>query len=118
MQPSRLYLCQWEDVAEGSCRGFRLQAEASSLNLLAVKKQGVLYVYENLCPHAWIPLEWVEHQFLNADNSLIQCANHGALFTIEQGRCIAGPCAGQALTAIATERQQQAVYALLPANSV
>src|SRR5690554_4209691 len=115
MTDSRVYLCQWEDIAEGTSRGFRLQLPPDDhyRNVLAVKKRGLLYVYENLCPHAGIPLEWVEHQFLSHDNSLIQCANHGALFTIEQGLCVAGPCAGQSLATLPIEHQQQAVYVLI-----
>ena len=31
---------------------------------------------------------------------MIQCANHGALFVIENGECVAGPCSGEALVAL------------------
>ena len=31
---------------------------------------------------------------------MIQCANHGALFVIENGECVAGPCNGKALIAL------------------
>lgn len=31
---------------------------------------------------------------------MIQCATHGALFEIETGHCIAGPCLGQNLQKI------------------
>ena len=41
-----------------------------------------------------------EDRFLDPDGSLIQCSTHGALFEIESGRCIAGPCKGQYLQAI------------------
>ncbi len=41
-----------------------------------------------------VPLEWQEDHFLNHDHTLIQCSTHGALFTIDQGKCISGPCQG------------------------
>jgi len=34
---------------------------------------------------------------------LIQCSTHGALFNIETGECLQGPCLGQSLQAIAHE---------------
>jgi len=42
--------------------------------------------------------------------SLIQCATHGALFLIESGECIAGPCAGQSLTALPGREDRQGLW--------
>ena len=41
--------------------------------------------------------------FLDVTGTLIQCASHGALFLIQSGRCVAGPCAGQSLKKILSE---------------
>ena len=89
-------LCHIDDIAEGKSKGFTL----GERHVFAVKKSGQCYVYENACPHLGIQLEWTEDEFLDADASLIQCSMHGALFTIDDGLCIAGPCQGQALTAV------------------
>jgi len=89
-------LCHINDIAEGKSKGFTLGERF----LFAVKKCGELYLYENSCPHLGIQLEWTEDEFLDADASLIQCSMHGALFKIDDGLCIAGPCQGQALTAV------------------
>ena len=43
-------------------------------------------------------LDWVPDRFMSEDGSYIMCATHGALFEIEDGDCIAGPCAGDRLT--------------------
>ena len=51
----------------------------------------------NRCPHAGHPLNWRPDEFLTPDRSLIICRSHGALFQIRDGRCVAGPCAGQSL---------------------
>lgn len=102
-------LCHSDDIAEGQSKGFEVDGQA----LLAVRKQGRVYVYRNECPHLGIPLEWLPDQFLDSDGCLIQCAMHGALFLIEDGQCIAGPCQGQALQAIAhTERGGEVLIAL------
>ena len=42
-------------------------------------------------------MEWLPDRFLDESGSLLQCATHGALFLIESGECVAGPCAGQSL---------------------
>ena len=45
-------------------------------------------------------MEWQADQFLDFDNSFIQCAIHGALFRTEDGYCVRGPCAGASLARV------------------
>ncbi len=87
---------QTQDILENSSKGFECNGE----KYFAVKKQNKIYVYQNSCPHIGVALEWVEDQFLDSSHTMIQCANHGALFVIESGACVAGPCTGQKLTAV------------------
>jgi nitrite reductase/ring-hydroxylating ferredoxin subunit len=47
-----------------------------------------------------VELEWTADQFLDSEGMLIQYATHGALFLIETGQCVAGPCLGQYLQAV------------------
>lgn len=91
-----MHLCAASEIAEGHSKGF----EINGLRLFAVRKDGLVHVYENRCPHRQIPLEWLPDQFLDTSASLIQCATHGALFLIDNGECVAGPCAGQFLSAL------------------
>lgn len=92
-------LCHYDEIPELGSKGFKVN---DSL-MFAVKKNGNVYVYRNSCPHIGIALEWVEDQFLDSSRTLIQCANHGALFSIESGKCVSGPCTGQKLTAVPFE---------------
>ncbi|HCJ29681.1 MAG TPA: MFS transporter [Pseudomonas sp.] len=89
-------LCAASDIAEGQSKGLEVEGQ----RLLAIRKDGTLHVYENSCPHRGVPLEWLADQFLDSSGSLIQCATHGALFLIDSGECVAGPCAGQTLRAL------------------
>ncbi|WP_049723831.1 Rieske (2Fe-2S) protein [Gilvimarinus polysaccharolyticus] len=111
MSAQQHYLCQLTELADNSSRGFTLTT--ADMSVFAVRRGEQIFVYRNLCPHVQIPLEWVEHEFLTADNSLIQCANHGALFTIDTGHCIAGPCSGQSLLPINHTISNGALYAIL-----
>lgn len=53
--------------------------------------------YVNSCPHQHIPLNFFPDRFMSQDHELIQCANHGALFELDDGECVAGPCVGESL---------------------
>lgn len=81
------------DLDEGAALGL----EVNNHYLFAIKKAGKIYLYWNCCPHLGTPLEWLENQFLDADGALIQCSTHGALFQIENGHCLSGPCRGKYL---------------------
>ncbi len=83
-----VFLCHLDDLSDDDSRGFELPEG----NFFAVRKDGGIYVYVNSCPHIGVPLEWQPDQFLDCEKSLIQCATHGALFRIENGECVAGPC--------------------------
>lgn len=90
-------LCNVNDIQERQGRGFDAGSEAS---VLLVKKDGQIYGYINRCPHLEIRLEWKEDEFMDSDGVLIECSTHGALFNIEDGECIMGPCQGDYLTPV------------------
>jgi nitrite reductase/ring-hydroxylating ferredoxin subunit len=100
------FVCSSDTLAPNSSRGF----EIDGYKLLAVRRDSIAYFYINRCPHRGIPLEWQLDQFLDSSASLIQCATHGALFLIESGECIAGPCAGQSLTPLPGREDEQGLW--------
>jgi nitrite reductase/ring-hydroxylating ferredoxin subunit len=100
------FLCTGAELAEASSRGFEVDGQ----KLLTVRRGGRVYAYENRCPHRGVGLEWKPDQFLDPSNSLIQCATHGALFLIEDGECVAGPCAGKSLTPIPCREDEQGIW--------
>ncbi len=95
-----------DDLEESQSKGIDLGEEG----FFAVKKDNEIFVYRNKCPHLGLPLEWLEDQFLDSEGELIQCASHGALFTIDQGKCVAGPCQGQSLSAVEFEVRDGEVF--------
>jgi nitrite reductase/ring-hydroxylating ferredoxin subunit len=99
-------LCAPNELAEGQSRGFVIEDE----KLFAVRKDGQVFVYRNRCPHKGISLEWLPDQFLDPSACLIQCATHGALFLIDSGECVAGPCAGQSLEALACTENREGIW--------
>jgi len=90
------------ELQEGASKGL----EINNRYLFAVKKDGQIYLYWNRCPHLGTPLDWEEDKFLDSEGTLIQCATHGALFRIEDGHCLQGPCRGKNLQALAFQIEQ------------
>ena len=106
------YVCPSASLTEGASLGF----EQHGIRLFVVRRAGQVYAYKNRCPHRGVPLEWQPNQFLDPSASLIQCATHAALFLIETGECVAGPCAGQSLTAIDCREDSQGIWITPPAS--
>lgn len=100
------FLCTSAELGEGQSRGFTRE----NLELLGIRRQGTVYLYRNRCPHRGIPLNWQPDQFLDSSASLITCARHGALFLIESGECVAGPCEGDALEPLKCQEDRQGIW--------
>ncbi|MHC8317772.1 Rieske (2Fe-2S) protein [Pseudomonas sp. LB3P31] len=100
------FFCAGAELPDNSSRGLEIEGR----KLFAVRREGRVYVYINRCPHRGVGLEWQPDQFLDGSNSLIQCATHGALFLIEDGECVAGPCAGQSLTSVPCREDDQGIW--------
>lgn len=89
-------LCSYNEIPVGGAKGF----EVNGKKIVVLNYRDNIYIYENSCPHRSIPLEWQPDQFLDYEKTFIQCATHGALFKIDTGTCIAGPCVDDTLNKI------------------
>ncbi len=85
---------------EGQARSFEARRDGKKIKGLVVKKGGKFYAYENLCQHLPIPLDLEDDQFFSYDQAFLQCQMHGALYEIETGKCVGGPCVGTQLRAL------------------
>lgn len=65
--------------------------------IVIASRDGQLFAYANWCPHLGIELNFSPDEFMDSDNHFLMCANHGALFEVESGNCVSGPCSGQNL---------------------
>ena len=78
--------------------GVEIDGEPQSL---IVRRSGAhVQAWLNICPHAGRRLDWAPGRFL-LDKGRLVCAAHGATFELEHGLCIAGPCRGSSLRAVA-----------------
>jgi nitrite reductase/ring-hydroxylating ferredoxin subunit len=103
-------LCRLDEIDEGSSRGLTASCAGRLYDVFVVRKHGELNAYLNRCPHTGGPLDWVPDQFLSLDGQHIQCATHAALFRIDDGFCVAGPCRGQSLARLPVTIKDGEVY--------
>ena len=106
----RKRLCQLSELPDPGSRGFVLEGDNETLELFLVRTGQAVHGYRNSCPHTGGPLDWLPDQFLNIDNEFIQCATHAALFQIETGYCVSGPCAGERLIALKIVIENETIW--------
>lgn len=94
-------LCALKEIPDGQGRGFVFGEGTARRAVFVIRRGERLFAYENSCPHVGSPLDWVPDRFLDRDGRHILCSTHGALFRIEDGYCLAGPCAGDSLKPVA-----------------
>ena len=96
-------LCSLAELDETGSRGFAVGEGDWPLRGFIVRTANGIAAYVNTCPHAGHPLNFKPDRFLTPDRNLILCGSHGALFTRDDGLCIAGPCPGKSLTPVPVE---------------
>ena len=90
-------LCRLEEIADGQAKGFDLGDDA----IFVVRAGRRLFAYRNACPHTGGTLDWGGDDFMSESGEHILCQTHGALFQIDDGACLAGPCLGDCLATVA-----------------
>ena len=103
-------ICALDEIAEGAARGFEWGRGISQRAAIVIKRGETLLAYENVCPHAGTPLDWRPDQFFDASGKWLQCATHAALFQVEDGVCVSGPCVGDKLWPMTIEVRDGDVY--------
>ena len=92
-------LCHLDDLPDGGARGFDPQRRGAA-TMFVVRRGRQLQGYADACPHHGTPLAWRRDAYLDAAGERIVCAAHGAQFEIDTGRCVLGPCLGDALVPV------------------
>lgn len=96
--PAGVKLGPLDLIPDGKARNFVLQLRAGRFHGFVVRQGEQVHGYVDRCPHAGVPLAQQLDDYLSPAGDLIACSWHGALFRIEDGLCVAGPCVGQHLT--------------------
>jgi nitrite reductase/ring-hydroxylating ferredoxin subunit len=79
------------------------EIDGTAESLILHRDGDVVRAWLNVCPHQGRRLDWAPGKFLKSKDGLLVCAVHGASFELQRGECVAGPCRGDCLRAVAVE---------------
>jgi len=106
-----LPLCASDELAEaGKALVFDVLLWHRPARAFALRFEGRVVAYLNRCAHVPTEMDWRPGEFLDEERRFIVCSMHGAVYEPANGRCIAGPCAGQRLMAIDVAERDGRVY--------
>jgi nitrite reductase/ring-hydroxylating ferredoxin subunit len=117
----RIPACRRSELAQGQACVVALPTQANGLPqeaIVVVDQRGAVRAYINRCQHLPIPLDGGSRQFFTEDGRFLICGTHGALYRIDDGICVAGPCDGRALEALALEFEADAVFVVFESPRV
>lgn len=97
--PAGVALAPLAEIGDGTARNFVLQMRAGRFSGFVVRRGETAVGYVDRCPHAGVTLARQLDDYLTPSGEMIACSWHGALFTLDEGLCVGGPCLGQRLTA-------------------
>jgi nitrite reductase/ring-hydroxylating ferredoxin subunit len=103
-----------DDLDDPGCREFEIGEGDWPLAGFVVRQGTRVFAYRNHCMHVGHPLNWAPDDFLTRDRRHIICASHGAMYEIDTGLCIAGPCPGRKLVALKASVRDDLIYVAWP----
>jgi nitrite reductase/ring-hydroxylating ferredoxin subunit len=83
---------------------------------IVVRWQGEVHAYANVCAHLGHPLNLDADKFFTAEQTLLVCASHGAVFEPDTGKCVGGPCAGASLRSLECRVDGGEIFVTAPAS--
>ena len=110
--PAGVKLGSLELIADGGARNFVLEIGGRRFHGFVVRQGEAVRGYVDRCPHMGVPLARELDGYMSPLSPHIACGWHGALFRIEDGLCVAGPCAGARLTGWPVENRGGTIVTL------
>ncbi|WP_454714765.1 Rieske (2Fe-2S) protein [Caulobacter segnis] len=101
-------------IPDGKARNYVLQIGEARFHGFVVRRGEAVFGYVDRCPHAGLPLAQELDRYLTPDGDLIMCSWHGAVFTVEEGTCVGGPCVGARLSPWPVEARDGRVVTAAP----
>ncbi|NWF10887.1 Rieske 2Fe-2S domain-containing protein [Pseudomonas salomonii] len=107
---SELFLCDVDDIEDGRAISVSALVSGTQQALVLVRRDEEVFAYINECPHFSVRLDYRPGKFEVYQKRVLMCAHHSALFRIEDGYCIEGPCAGNRLQIVPVSVVEGAVF--------
>lgn len=107
---TEIALGRLDELDDPGCREFTIGAGDWPFRGFVVRQGDQVHAYQNFCVHVGHPLNWKPDSFLTKQRDAIICASHGAVYEIETGRCMGGPCKGRSLRKVEAEVRDGVIY--------
>ena len=99
-----------DKITEGGFAEAEVVIDGDAESLVLYREGDSVRGFLNICPHAGRRLDWAPGQFLKSREGHMVCAAHGASFALDSGQCVAGPCKGDRLRAVAVHVRDGHVF--------
>lgn len=112
----RLPVCTRGELRAGEVRTAFIGTDRYGLPreaLVLLDHEGQVRAYVNQCKHLPIPIDSGSREFFDADRRHLLCGTHGALFRLDDGMCVRGPCRGMPLDPVEVEVDEDAIVLLV-----
>ena len=93
-------VCAAAEVADGKSRVVAFGQPPQRFELIVVRSGNDVFGYANECKHMQVALNLLDDDAVETNDHHILCQYHYATYRFNDGYCIAGPCAGESLTAV------------------
>ncbi|HNP63529.1 MAG TPA: Rieske 2Fe-2S domain-containing protein [Woeseiaceae bacterium] len=103
-----------DELDDPGCREFQIGTGDWPFRGFVVRQGDEIFAYQNVCVHVGHALNWSPDRFLTKDKSAIICASHGAMYSIDQGECFAGPGSGRSLRKVDVAVRDGVIYVTGP----
>lgn len=98
------------DLQRDRTAKFTFRRESIKRDGFALLHDGKIAVYENVCRHIPISIDYGDNKFFTPDNEHIICRTHGAVYEPLTGLCVRGPCEGAKLIPIEFELRGDEIW--------
>ncbi len=105
-------ICSSSELTDGG-KGvrFAIQYGGRTESAFAVRYDGKVYAYLNLCAHRPQELDYPEGEFFDTSGLYLVCSIHGAAYRPDTGRCVMGPCGDdEGLISLRVEERDSKVF--------
>lgn len=83
--------------------------------MFVIRRGDRVHAWRNACPHYdRARMAWKKDEYLTADRQHVICGAHGAMFEIDTGECVIGPCLGKTLHPVTIEIIDGTVFVVGP----
>lgn len=103
--------------ADLTAKSFKAKVRGRVFQGFVVRQGDKFYAYQNLCRHLPITLDLNDDDFFTHDKKFLQCQMHGAMYEINTGLCIGGPCLGAQLMRLELEEEEDRLVIRIPKNA-